>query len=392
METAPKVLTECYGATMTYRRDFGSIRKLPSGKYQARYTHPHTGMRHTARDTYPLKGDANAWLVAQQSAIMQGTWKDTASTRSTLGDYGLQWIAQQVLKPNVRENYLSSWRIHILPQLGALALPDLTSERVRKWKHDRLAVAGDYAVKNAYSVLRAVMNTALDDNIIKNNPCNRSNSVRVTSPKRQVLTPEQLAELSTVVPKHYAALVLVLGWVGLRIGEATALRLSDLSLTDPDHATVRIERRVYRLKTQELHFDTPKSAAGDRLVSLPLPLVSVIQLHISNAGIVDPAALVFTTQQGNCAITAAPKEITYGLRKLGFNNTRTHDLRATAATAMTNSGASLIQVMHTLGHSTVDAAMRYQRATPTAEREISLRIADHIVLPDNVLPLVRKVS
>jgi integrase len=120
--------------------------------------------------------------------------------------------------------------------------------------------------------------------------------------------------------------------------------------------------------------------------------VQVIQQHITNAGIVDPDALVFTTQQGHCAITAAPKEITKALRKLGFNDTRTHDLRATAATAMTNSGASLVQVMHTLGHSTVDAAMRYQRATATAEREISLRIADRIVLPDNVLPLVRKAG
>jgi glutamine amidotransferase len=58
---------------------------------------------------------------------------------------------------------------------------------------------------------------------------------------------------------------------------------------------------------------------------------------------------------------------------------------------MTNSGASLVQVMHTLGHSTVDAAMRYQRATATAEREISLRIADRIVLPgDGAFPACRR--
>ena len=378
---------------MTYRRNFGSIRKLPSGRYQARYTHPHTGMRHLAPNTYPLKGDALAWLVDQESAIMQGTWKDTTTSRSTLGEYGLQWFTQYKGKPNVREDYLSSWRVHVMPQLGSLAINDLTSERVRIWRDECLKVTGNYAVKNAYAALRIVMNVAIQDNIIKSNPCNRSNTVHIPpKPKRPVLTPDQLADLATAAPKHYAVLVLVLGWVGLRIGEACALRVSDLSLTDPENATVRIQRRVKRLKTQELHFDTPKTAAGDRLVSLPLPLVQVIQQHISNAGIVDPDALVFTTQQGQCAITAAPKEITKALRKLGFNNTRTHDLRATAATAMTNSGASLVQVMHTLGHSTVDAAMRYQRATATAEREISLRIADRIVLPDNVLPLVRKVS
>jgi integrase len=337
--------------------------------------------------------NARAWLAERQSDINQGRWKDTATSRSTLGEYGLQWLEQCHVKPNVREDYLSSWQVHVMPQLGSLAISDLTAERVRQWRNERLRVTGAYAVKNAYAVLRIVMNVAFDENIIRVNPCNRTNKVQTPQlPKRDPLSPDQVADVAMNVSKHYAVLVLVLGWIGMRIGEACALRLSDLSLNDPDNATVRIQRRVKRLKTQELHFDTTKTAAGNRVVSIPPQLVPVIQQHIIDAGIVDPDALVFTTNNGLCAITAAPKEITKALRKLGHSNIRTHDLRHTAATAMTNSGASLIQVMHVLGHSSVNAAMRYQHPTTAAGRDLAHQISDAIVLPDNVLPLIRKAS
>jgi integrase len=120
--------------------------------------------------------------------------------------------------------------------------------------------------------------------------------------------------------------------------------------------------------------------------------VSVIQQHISNAGIVDPDALVFTTQIGTCAITAASKAIKKALEQMGLGHLRAHDLRHTAGTTMTNNKVSMAQVMQVLGHSTVDAAMRYQHATAAAGRDVAHQIGDAIVLPDNVLQLVRKAS
>jgi hypothetical protein len=59
---------------------------------------------------------------------------------------------------------------------------------------------------------------------------------------------------------------------------------------------------------------------------------------------------------------------------------------------MTNNKVSMAQVMQVLGHSTVDAAMRYQHATAAAGRDVAHQIGDAIVLPDNVLQLVRKAS
>ena len=47
---------------MGRRRTFGNVRKLPSGRYQARYRDP-SGYRHRAPLTFATIADANRWLT-----------------------------------------------------------------------------------------------------------------------------------------------------------------------------------------------------------------------------------------------------------------------------------------------------------------------------------------
>ena len=52
------------------RRHFGSVRKLPSGRYQARYWH--AGAECVAPSTFVTKADALAWLAAAETDIHRG--------------------------------------------------------------------------------------------------------------------------------------------------------------------------------------------------------------------------------------------------------------------------------------------------------------------------------
>jgi hypothetical protein len=52
----------------TRRRHFGSVRKLPSGRWQASYWHQ--GIRHVAADTFPATKDGetiSAWAVQKSN-------------------------------------------------------------------------------------------------------------------------------------------------------------------------------------------------------------------------------------------------------------------------------------------------------------------------------------
>lgn len=57
------------------RRRSGTVRKLTSGRWQARCLDPH-GNRLTAPGTFATKSAAQRWLSATETDIARGDWQD----------------------------------------------------------------------------------------------------------------------------------------------------------------------------------------------------------------------------------------------------------------------------------------------------------------------------
>lgn len=72
-------------------RRFGSIRQLPSGRYQIRYPGPDGRVR-SHPETFARKGDAGRVLAVIEGQLTQGTWTDPERARITLADYAQAWI------------------------------------------------------------------------------------------------------------------------------------------------------------------------------------------------------------------------------------------------------------------------------------------------------------
>lgn len=80
------------GGNSTGRKSsFGNVRKLPSGRWQARYTGP-DGREHKAPTTFQTKSDAQTWLSLQHADITREKWLP-ATTRSQVPD--LSTLAQE---------------------------------------------------------------------------------------------------------------------------------------------------------------------------------------------------------------------------------------------------------------------------------------------------------
>lgn len=63
-----------------------NVRKLPSGRFQARYTgpdgHTHTARRETGGPlTFDTKGDAEPWLSLRYSEILRNDWLPPAALK-----------------------------------------------------------------------------------------------------------------------------------------------------------------------------------------------------------------------------------------------------------------------------------------------------------------------
>ena len=82
---------------MPARRHFGSVRRLPSGRYQASYWHNVT--RHVAPDTFPSKSDAQRWLSNIEADINRGAWIDPGGAQMTVAELASRYRAELAMEP-----------------------------------------------------------------------------------------------------------------------------------------------------------------------------------------------------------------------------------------------------------------------------------------------------
>ena len=151
-------------ATQQGKRQFGSLRKLPSGRYQARYTGP-DGHMYSARTstghplTFQTKGDAEDWLSLRRSEILRNDWLPPLTPKATpinLRDYAEAWLTHRDLEDRTREHYEQLLRDHVLPAFGSTPVPTVSPAEVRTW-HARLSkTTGPTARSHAYALLRTI--------------------------------------------------------------------------------------------------------------------------------------------------------------------------------------------------------------------------------------------
>ncbi len=174
------------------RNGWGSVRKLPSGRYQARYQVDHQTFR--APTTFATKREADDFLAGVRADLRRGLWIDPAAASVTLRDYAWDWLGQHPgLRPRTRELYESELRLHILPVLGDVGLGDLTVARVRSWRAGLLHAGrrGPSTVAKCYRLLRTISNTAVDDERIGRNPC----VIRGAGPDRSAVLPHRASPI-----------------------------------------------------------------------------------------------------------------------------------------------------------------------------------------------------
>src|SRR3954451_13127376 len=154
------------------RRDFGTVRRLPSGRWQARYSMP-SGDRFTAERTLGTRAEAASFLAAVQADLDRGTYVDPVAAAETFGDYATTWLAQRAdLRPRTAELYQGLLTRHLLPHLATVPLARLTPAMVRRWHAGRLQSGlGPSTVAKSYRLLKTILNTAVADEVLRRNPC-----------------------------------------------------------------------------------------------------------------------------------------------------------------------------------------------------------------------------
>jgi hypothetical protein len=193
------------------RRRFGRVRKLPSGRWQARYPGP-DGADRTAPTTFATKTDAARFLAATEVDMGRGVWLDPMRSGVTLHQYSEAWLGERTVRGRplavrTRETYRHSLDRWVLPTLGNLPLDRITPAAVRRWHAQTSASTGRTATRQAYAILRAVLSTAVADDALARNPCRIAGAGQARTEERPLLDLEQVQQLAAGMPGHLRGLV-----------------------------------------------------------------------------------------------------------------------------------------------------------------------------------------
>ncbi|MFD9032679.1 tyrosine-type recombinase/integrase [Streptomyces sp. NPDC059567] len=353
------------------RRSFGRVRKLPSGRYQARYPGP-DGLLRPADRTFATSTDADLWLAKKRVEIEDGRWIDPAEGATTVRDWSARWLAAVApqLKHKTQATYRSLINSRINPALGDRELSSLRPITVTEWVADmKGAGLSSSRIRQAYRVLSQVMASAVDNDLIAQTPCRGVRLPRMPQTEPHILTQVEASRIVRSAEKPHDLLIALLAFAGLRVGEAFALRRMDVDVA----ARLLVVDENLAEANGTLVFDTPKSHQK-RVLTLAPSLAKRLGVYLDVLPGGDEA-LLFTNRSGrplrynqwrkahfDPAVTAA-----------GLTDVTPHDLRASHGTWVADR-YGVMTAAHRLGHSNASVTTRHY-ARPVAGRDAEVATA-----------------
>jgi integrase len=132
-------------------------------------------------------------------------------------------------------------------------------------------------VAKGYRLLHAIFETAVNDQMIRRNPCRIEGAGREESPEREVVSLPIVFAIADALPVRYRAMVLVATFASMQWGELVGLRGENIDL---DACEIRILETTAELDRGDLLPETTKSRAGRRIVTFPAELVPELRWHM----------------------------------------------------------------------------------------------------------------
>jgi hypothetical protein len=181
--------------------------------YRVRYRTPEN--RQTDRRGFRTKREAEAFAASVEVAKMRGEYVAPTDARITVDALGPAWLARQRghLAPSGYAVMETAWRTRVQPRWGTVAIGDIRPSVVQKWisdlgrGSDDVTPLGAAAVKRMHYVLSQILNDAVHDHLIAQNPAAGVKLPRPIRKRPVYLTHEQVGALAGASGDH-AGLVL----------------------------------------------------------------------------------------------------------------------------------------------------------------------------------------
>ena len=432
------------------RKQFGSIRKLPSGRFQVRYTDL-LGNRITARTMdgkphlFETEKQARTYLLHLESDLARGVDPyaklicNAETLRARVAMYldplSGSRLGSEPLRRSTATNYRRLADSYLFRQIDDFCLADkpitaITRTDVRKWhsliqascvsdsreiktrshpartwarsqglitsKHGLISeqikqswidagapiirnykdtATGSVQLAQAYRLLRAICNVAIDDGIIKDNPCRIKGAGTPRHDERPTASPEQVAALANEVPARYAMMVILAAYTSMRSSELAGLQRKHINELQ---SSIKVEQQLTQFSNDKDLFQPPKTKAGFRDVPITRELLAALANHLNQYTATDPDALIFTTSTGLPLFKGRKSWFITAKRRLQLDHLHFHDLRHTGQSLAMEKGANSKDLQRRAGQSSDAAARIYMHGNKKRDREVAESLSSDI--------------
>ena len=361
----------------------GSISKRPDGTWWARITVGRTDNGKQKRKAFygKTRREVQEKLTAAVNEINNNSYIECS--KMTVEQWLKFWLHEykkRVLKPSTFAKYYSKIG-QINPHIGNIKLKDLRREHVQQLVNGMADKKAAATVTDTYKILKWSLNKAVDDNLIRTNPCSK-----VVLPKNDKVLPRVLSsaeqeEFERIANQSYHGKgLIILVYTGLRIGELIGLTWNHV---DFENETIRIEQSV----TESMNYDgdkpkvekfvgTPKTRASIRTIPLVPKVLEIFRELKEDYPF--SKEYVFAQPDGSIARYVPFYSLTKTIGKeMKIDGLHPHCLRHTFATRCLERGINLKVAQELLGHYSIKiTADMYTQATSDVKKELIMKLAN----------------
>ncbi len=305
-------------------------------------------------------------------------------------------LPRQKKKP--RESTMGKYRQcfdqYLIPTMGHLRLDAITADDIEGvWTllieegnptlGEKRRPLSPSTVHWAHTILSRMLRLAMQKKRLTVNPAGPDSMDAPPRDDKEVqplATEDAQKVLAAAEGKRHEARWSVALALGLRQGEALALRWSDVDL---DAGTIRVRQTVYRLPGKGLVFGPPKTERSKRDMGLPDQLLAALKDHRKAYAQEKLRAgdkwqdhdLLFPTRVGTPLDARDDRAHWHALLvEAGVAPIKLHAARHTAATLMLLQGIDPRVVMDILGWSQISTASNYQHAVSEAKQAAAAKV------------------
>ena len=272
-----------------------NIYKRKDGRYEGRYVIGKTPAGRTRFGYVYARqyAEVRAMLLQRKAERLQAD-RPSSAYHGTLADWMERWMEDELLD-SVKESSWQTYRNlltrHLLPRLGGYALMQLTPHVVYEFVEE-LESSGlaESTVRGVYRLLSSAMRYALDEGVIRKNPCRRIHIQHREHGEQRVLNRSEQEKLRQTADDTRDLPALLSLYTGMRLGEICALKWTDI---DWEQGTITVRRTVQRIAGRSIESNgqrtllmigTPKSRRSCRVIPVPEFILALLRERMQDSG------------------------------------------------------------------------------------------------------------